>query len=148
MTQVKFNVLGDPKGKGRPVFSRRGKYVSVRTPEDTVSYENLVKIEYRAQTDDFKFPDTSFLGMEINAYYSIPKSTSKKKALKMLAGEIRPTKKPDIDNVVKIIADGLNQIAYHDDTQITDIIVRKRYSDNPRVEVTITDLSEEFLEKE
>lgn len=40
----------------------------------------------------------------------------------MLAGEIRPTKKPDMDNVVKIIADSLNNLAYYDDTQIVEAV--------------------------
>ena len=73
----------------------------------------------------------------------IPKSASKKKRAAMLAGEIRPTKKPDMDNVVKIIADSLNNLAYYDDTQIVDCQCRKFYSENPRVEVTIINLSEE-----
>ena len=77
------------------------------------------------------------LDMRIKAYYSVPKSDSKKKREKKLAGEIRPTKKPDMDNVIKIIADALNNVAYHDDTQIVDCQVRKFYSENPRVEVTI-----------
>lgn len=40
-----------------------------------------------------------------------------------------------MDNCIKIIADALNKIAYHDDTQIVDCQVRKFYSDDPRVEV-------------
>lgn len=55
----------------------------------------------------------------------------------MLSGDIRPTKKPDMDNVIKIIADSLNKIAYRDDTQIVDCQVRKFYSEKPRVEVMI-----------
>lgn len=143
MSKVNFNILGEPKGKGRPVFCRKGKYVSVKTPEDTVSYENLVKIEYRNQTDDFRFLDESYLRMDIIAYYSIPKSVSKKKVAQMLSGEIRPTKKPDLDNIAKVIADALNKIAYHDDSQIVELTVKKFYSEKPRVEVSIMDISEE-----
>ena len=54
------------------------------------------------------------LDMRIFAYYGIPKSTSKRKKALMLEGVIRPSKKPDIDNVVKVIADSLNKIAYKD----------------------------------
>ena len=73
---------------------------------------------------------------------SIPKSVSKKKRGLMLEGMLRPTKKPDMDNVVKIIADSLNQIAYRDDTQIVDCQCRKFYSDDPRVEVRIIQIGE------
>ena len=146
--RVKFIVLGEPQGKGRPRFGARysqaaGRaFVNVRTPEKTVAYENLVKIEYGMQTQNFRFEDGSQLDMRIMAYYGIPKSASKKKKAAMIEGRIRPTKKPDMDNVVKIIADSLNQIAYRDDTQIVDCQCRKFYSDDPRVEVRIIQIGE------
>lgn len=133
--EAKFTILGEPKGKGRPRFCRNTGHAI--TPKDTVNYETLVHMEYLEQCNELRFPDDAMLDMRIKAYYSIPKSASKKKRASMLAGEIRPTKKPDMDNVVKIIADALNQIAYRDDTQIVDCQCRKFYSENPRVEVTI-----------
>ena len=133
--EVKFTILGEPKGKGRPRFCRNTGHAI--TPKDTVNYETLVYMEYVAQCEEFRFPDDAMLDMRIRAYYSIPKSASKKKRAAMIIGEIRPTKKPDMDNVVKIIADSLNQVAYRDDTQIVDCQCRKFYSDNPRVEVMI-----------
>ena len=139
--EVKFTILGEPKGKGRPRFNTRTGHAI--TPKDTVNYETLVDMEYLAQCQDFRFPDDMMLDMRIKAYYSIPKSASKKKKAAMLAGKIRPTKKPDMDNVVKIIADSLNQIAYRDDTQIVDCQCRKFYSENPRVEVIIKSVEPE-----
>lgn len=133
--EVKFTILGEPKGKGRPRFCRNTGHAI--TPKDTVNYETLVHMEYVAQCEEFRFPDDAMLDMRIRTYYSIPKSASKKKRAAMIIGEIRPTKKPDMDNVVKIIADSLNQVAYRDDTQIVDCQCRKFYSDNPRVEVMI-----------
>lgn len=139
MEKAKFTVYGEPKGKGRRRFNTKTGHAI--TPKDTVNYEMLVHMEYLEQCDEFRFPDDAMLDMRIKAYYSIPKSASKKKRVAMLIGEIRPTKKPDMDNVVKIIADSLNQVAYRDDTQIVDCQCRKFYSDRPRVEVTIINLS-------
>jgi Holliday junction resolvase RusA-like endonuclease len=51
---------------------------------------------------------------------------------------IRPTKKPDVDNIAKSIQDALNKVLYRDDSQIVLLIVGKRYADVPRVEVSIT----------
>ena len=133
MEKAKFTVYGEPKGKGRPRFNTKTGHAI--TPKDTVNYEMLVHMEYLEQCDEFRFPDDAMLDMRIKAYYSIPKSASKKKRVAMLTGEIRPTKKPDMDNVVKI------QVAYRDDTQIVDCQCRKFYSDRPRVEVTIINLS-------
>lgn len=144
--KIKFTVYGEPQGKGRPRFGARyspaaGRaFVNVRTPEKTVAYENLVKLEYGIQTKDFRFGDDKQLDMRILAFYSIPKSASKKKKAAMIEGRIRPTKKPDMDNVVKIIADSLNQIAYKDDTQIVDCQCRKFYGEEPRVEVMIQEV--------
>ena len=146
---VKFTVHGEPQGKGRPRFVARYDPVTEKafgkahTPEKTSIYENLVKMEYALQTKNFRFSDAAMLDMRIMAYYSIPKSTSKKKRGKMLEGVIRPTKKPDMDNVMKVIADSLNQVAYKDDTQIVDCQLRKFYSEKPRVEVIIRQIMPE-----
>lgn len=136
--QVSFTILGEPKGKGRPRFNTRTGHAI--TPKDTVNYETLVHMEYLSQCKGEKFRDDAMLDMRIKAYYSIPKSASKKKHAAMVAGIIRPTKKPDMDNVVKIIADSLNKVAYRDDTQIVDCQCRKFYSENPRVEVRIKEV--------
>lgn len=137
--RVKFEVPGEPQGKGRPRFRRAGNYVSTYTPEKTAVYENLVKLEYERQCSGIRFEDGKQLKMMIEAYYGIPKSTSKKKLGLMLSGEIRPVKKPDMDNVIKIIADSLNGIAYKDDTQIVEAVIRKSYSETPMVRVVISD---------
>ena len=139
---VKFCVHGDPQGKGRPRFSTYGGRVSTRTPEATVLYENLVKTEYERQVGQ-KFPDDAMLDVRIFAYYPIPKSISKKKRQAMLDKRIRPTKKPDYDNIGKVVCDSLNGIAYRDDAQIVDGLVRKFYSDDPRVVVKISDITED-----
>lgn len=135
--KLKFTVLGEPAGKGRPRFSTRGPYVKTYTPEKTVNYETLVKLEYRRQCRDYKFDKDVPLDVRITAYYGIPKSASKKKSQLMRERRIRPMKKPDFDNIGKIVCDSLNEIAYHDDAQIVDAQVRKFYSDDPRVVVTI-----------
>ena len=138
--KVKFIILGEPNGKGRPKFDTRGPYVRAVTPKKTANYEALVKMEYQAQCDGFMFSRDAALGMLVTAYKPIPKSTSKKKRVLMLGDIIRPTKKPDWDNVGKIVCDALNKIAFCDDTQIVDGRVIKRYAEQPRVEVEIWQL--------
>lgn len=110
--KLKFSVLGEPAGKGRPRFRNAGAFVQTYTPEKTVNYENLVTLEYRRQCRDFKFPKDTPLDVRITAYYGIPKSVSKKKAQLMRERKIRPMKKPDFDNIGKIVCDSLNDIAY------------------------------------
>lgn len=129
---AEFCILGDPQGKGRHRTAGGHEY----TPEKTVLYENLVKTEYRRQSG-IRFSDDAMLDVRIFAYYSIPKSVSKKKRQAMLDRRIRPIKKPDYDNIGKVVCDALNNIAYRDDAQIVDAMVRKFYSDRPRVVVSI-----------
>lgn len=134
---VKFTIPGPPKGKGRPKVERHGDRNIARTPDDTVLYENLVKTEYRRQCGQARFEDDDALDLRVVAYYAIPKSVSKKKRLLMEAGIIRPIKKPDFDNIGKIVGDSLNELAFKDDAQVVDGLVRKFYSSRPRVVVTI-----------
>ena len=121
--KTEFKIYGDPKGKGRPRFS--AKLGRAYTPKETVRYENLVKLEYKAQSGQW-FGDNP-IKCDIMVYFQIPKSVSKKVKEKMRNGEIRPTKKPDWDNIGKIICDSLNGIAYADDKQIVDGGVHKYY---------------------
>lgn len=135
--KVKFTVLGEPQGKGRPRFANiKGKTIT-RTPETTVLYENLIAIEYRRQVGSAKFQDNEMIDMRIIAYFTIPASASKKKKKLMEDCELRPTKKPDMDNIIKVVADSLNQIAYRDDAQVVDCQIRKFYSCQPRIEITL-----------
>lgn len=135
--RVKFTILGEPEGKGRPRFRKQGPYVKTYTPESTVSYENLIKTEYRRQCNDYRFDDSAQLDVRIIAYYEIPKSKSKKVKKMMEEHQLRPLKKPDADNVIKVVLDSLNKIAYHDDTQVVDLQIRRFYSYDPKVIVTI-----------
>lgn len=134
----RFSVDGEPVGKGRPRFSRaaNGRTIT-RTPEATVEYEQRVVIEYRKQCGSSRFDDDERICVKVIAYFGIPTTASKSKRRDMENGIIRPSKKPDADNVLKIICDALNTVAYKDDAQIVDAIVNKYYSDHPRVEVII-----------
>ena len=139
MSSITFTVPGHPKGKARARTVHTGGRTFSYTPEGTVLYENLVKTCFY-QTRAHPFDADEELKANIIAYYPIAKSTGKKKRQQMLAGLIWPTKKPDLDNVIKSILDALNKVAYHDDTQIVSLSMEKFYSDSPRVEVTISNL--------
>lgn len=141
--EVKFTVPGRPIAKGRPRMTKTGH---TYTPQQTVEYENLVRLEYQRQCGGFQFAKDIPLDVRIIAYYPIPKSVSHKKYAQMTDGIIRPMKKPDADNVCKSILDSLNAIAYHDDAQVVDCQIRKFYSTSPRVAVTILPVNQDRSE--
>lgn len=134
--KIHFTVPGKPMGKQRPRVLKSGVAF---TPNETVNYETTVKWAYISQYSDK--PLEGPIAMNIRAYFAIPKSTSKNKKEKMETGIIRPTRKPDMDNIVKIIADALNGVAYRDDSQIVKCSIEKLYSDQPRVEIEIEEVS-------
>jgi Holliday junction resolvase RusA-like endonuclease len=137
MLLINFTVYGEPKGKQRArTFNKNGITRTV-TPQQTVDYETSVIISYTNAIKQIKETSNDPIYMDIKAYYYIPKNTSEKKRKEMLTGRIRPVKKPDADNVIKIIADALNKIAYKDDSQIVSLTFEKYYDEIPRVEVAI-----------
>lgn len=141
---MRFTVPGEPTGKARPKVVRNGSFTKAITPEKTVLYENLVKMEFQRQCPTYFIPEDPVV-MKIKCFYGLAKGDSKKKRQAKLDGAIRPTKKPDIDNCIKIIADALNGLAYVDDTQIVGVVAEKFYAEIPRVEVEITEVLNESL---
>lgn len=140
---IRFEVLGEVKGKGRPRFARVGNYVKTYNDKETVSYEEHIRQSFIA-SGQAPFPEDTPLSVYIRADVSIPKSASKKKRDLMLTGKIRPTKKPDPDNIAKAVLDALNKVAYKDDTQVIHLSVNKRYADMPKLEIEITDNDKEW----
>lgn len=135
MNSYEITIPGEPKAKARPRLAR-GNHTY--TPKSTVDYENHVRFCYLQQID--KEPTKDPVIMHIKAYFKIPKSASEKNKEQMRLGQLRPVKKPDIDNVIKAIADSLNNYAYCDDTQIVEVTAEKHYADEPKVVVTLRGL--------
>lgn len=132
-----FEIEGKPVGKGRPRFKRMGNFVQTYTPEKTSEYEKLVRIRF--QNAGGQITDKP-VRVEIVAFFAPPKSTKKKQMQEMLSNLILPTKKPDCDNIAKIVLDALNQIAYKDDSQVVDLSVRKQYASEAKVYVHIEEI--------
>lgn len=132
---VSFIVPGKPMGKQRPRVTKWGTH----TPVETVNYETLVKMTYQQKIHKIL---EGPLKVTINAYFGIPKSTPKKYLENMKLENVFYTKKSDADNIAKIILDALNTIAFKDDSQVSILLITKKYSDVPRVEVTIEEIKE------
>lgn len=133
---VKIIIYGEPVPQGRPRFVRRGKFVATYDPPKSVAYKKMVKLQAIAQ-----YKNTPLMGalcVEMTVYRSMPKSGSKALKMRRLSGEDRPITKPDVDNYYKAVTDALTGIVWEDDNQIVHMSGDKFYTDNPRVELTIT----------
>lgn len=132
--KYEFEVIGEVIGKERP---RVNMYTgSVYTPGKTKDYEFLIQQYFK-----MKYPNYQTLegrvAIEIIAYLKIPKSTSKVKKQEMLDNKISPTKKPDVDNIAKVILDAMNKFVFKDDNQVAKISVEKRYGEEEKIEVLV-----------
>ena len=118
-----FEVPEKITGKGRP---RVNSYTGiVYTPTKTKDYECLIEQYFLLKYPRFKQIEQR-VKVSIIAYFDIPKSN-----------EISPTKKPDIDNIAKIVLDAMNKFAFKDDTQITKLEVEKKYGNEEKIVIKI-----------
>ena len=135
----RFIVQGKVKAKQSMKFKRIGQFVKTYTPDDVVEYANWVKCCFLNEYPDAKPSDLEgyTLSISIYVYYRYPKSFSKKKLSLAKQGVLRPTIKPDWDNIGKNICDALNNVAYIDDKSIVAGEVQKFYSDDDYVSVEL-----------
>lgn len=135
MRVVTFTVPGQPVAKGRARISTYGGHVRSYTPEKTRRYENQVSA-YAAEAMRGKPPIGGPVEVVVQAFMMVPASWSLKKRLSAIAGQIKPTTKPDLDNIVKAL-DGLNGIVVVDDSQIVKLTATKRYAEIPQLIVSV-----------
>lgn len=133
---IEFTVLGEPVAKARPrVFGKR-----TITPSKTANYEAEVAFVAGQAFKGCEYLQGP-LQVVVRIFMSIPKSARKRDLPGMLDGTIRPTKRPDVDNIVKSITDAMESVIYANDSAIVQLWAEKFYSDTPRVEVRVSEAS-------
>lgn len=135
---LSFEIPGQPIGQGRPKFSTINGHARAYDPEKSCNYKAYVRMLATQAMKDSGF--TMIEGpcaLSINAYFEIPKSKSKKFREAALMELEYPTKKPDADNIIKVIQDALNGLVYKDDAYIVRLACQKFYSDNPKIAVFV-----------
>lgn len=132
---ITIHIPGLAVAKGRPRLARNG---CTYTPEKTRSYE--AKIKAYAQEVMTREMGGKLLSGPIEADIGIAMPVPSSLSAKKRAGLIgKPhTSRPDADNIVKAVLDGLNLIAYSDDAMVWRQSVRKVYAEHPGVTVMLT----------
>lgn len=136
MLMVNFTVYGPPQGKARPRFRKIGNFVQTYTPAKTKSYEDEIKMFAKAAmgaTEPLETPVEVFLYIR----NTVPASYSKKRTEACLTNTEKHIKKPDLDNVIKSVIDGMDKIVFLNDSQITSIHSTKVYGEVGKVEVLV-----------
>lgn len=121
----------EPKGKGRPRFTRMGV---AYTPTTTREYEELLQREMRKQ---FTVPIDVPCEIDITFIMPIPMSWSKSKRAAAYAGNVPHEVKPDIDNLVKACLDSANGVLITDDKLVTRLTAEKRYGEPAGIRIRL-----------
>jgi len=138
MNDFGFVIDGAPTAKGRPRFTSVGGFARTYTPAKTKNAEGMIEwLAINAMKQNQNTLITEPLVVFIEFRMPIPKSFSKTKILGCQCGSVVPTVKPDLDNLAKTVLDAMNKTVYKDDSQIVDLVVRKRYADKPCTIVSI-----------
>lgn len=122
MYSIKINTR--PVPKQRPRLSK----FTVYTPKKTADYEKLIAYEWKK-----KYKNLILKGaVKLDLVFVFKKAKSCKKTLH--------TQRPDIDNLLKSILDGLNKVAFVDDCQVVELNSKKVFSDVDKIVITVTEL--------
>jgi len=116
---ISFSIPGEAVA-----FARAGKNGKRHfTPSKQAAFMGAVKLFAQralAGQEPFEGP----VRIAVRADYLHPASWSAKKK----AATVWKTSKPDADNIAKLLKDALNKVAFHDDAQVAELIVQKRYA--------------------
>ncbi len=143
MAEIRITIPGQPIQQERPrsrIVQAKGKAPFVSVYDSKRSKDNKAFIATCASRVRPQVPLDCYLSVEITFYRELLKSFSKKKIEQALAGQLRPGTKPDIDNYVKAVFDGINGIIWKDDALVVELKTAKFYSDRPRTEVVVKTL--------
>ena len=132
---ITFTIAGKPFAKQRPRVAKFGTHARVYTPKETVSFERTVG---QVALPHFPSPMSGPVKLTMIAVFQPADSWSGKRKRDALG---QPhTQKPDLDNCLKAIKDGLNRIAWGDDAQVAEVAVRKVWGETECTIITIEPL--------
>lgn len=138
---IHFSIPGEPVAKGRAKVTTIGGHARMYTPTKTLNYESKVAL-FASEAMEGRALLSGPLTLSVKAVFQIPKSWTKKRFLANQALPEFVTKRPDLDNVIKALCDGMNGVVFGDDAQIANLcFCSKIYGESPRVDVTVGVLS-------
>lgn len=138
---IRIEVPGPAVAQGRPRATAALGHVRLYDPPKSRAYKQTVAI-YARQAMGQRLPTKRAGSCRLRIYRQIPASDSRHKCDLKASGFIRPTVKPDLDNVFKAVTDACTGIVWHDDNQIVEAHIVKQYSDRPRAILEVEELEE------
>lgn len=115
---------------GKPI----PQYASWSNPE-CKSFKKAVSILAAKEMARSEKKDAVIL--ELDFFLPIPESWTLRRKDLAMAGDIRPTVKPDILELVRATRDALTGVVFPSNVKIVELHCEKSYSDNPRTEIMV-----------
>lgn len=130
---IEFVIPGKAVSKGRPRFSRAGgAYTDARTKAYELLVATLAKIAMHGGQ-----PLAGGVLVNIMVVMTPPTAFNKKERENAISGMVPAITGQDVDNLAKSCLDGMNEIVYGDDRQITTLTVSKSYGREPHVRISV-----------
>lgn len=136
---LKLTIYSIPVPKARPRTVLRNGKVRTYTPKKTSNFENELRTSAILAMKN-KPVSHNALYIYVQLGLPIPNSWSKIKTKKAIDNIIKPTTRPDIDNYLKSILDGLNDVVFKDDSQVVELAATKTYMAIPRTIIHIKEI--------
>ena len=135
MTPITVTLLGAPVPFARMRISATGgHYIPQKQRATMAMLRILAQREIGYGNKPFDIP----IRLDLVAEFPIPASYSKKRRRLAILGQILPSKKPDLDNLMKLCTDAFSQVLYRDDALICQVTMAKIYGEQPRLTVTVS----------
>jgi len=133
-----IELLGEAVPQGRPRITTINGYPRAYDPEASRTYKaTLALLASQAMREQKLEITTDAVKLTVVVLHAIPKSMSKKKRIQAIDGSLRPTTKPDLDNIVKAVMDAFKAVVWRDDSQVVDIRALKFYADAPLIRIVV-----------
>jgi Holliday junction resolvase RusA-like endonuclease len=139
MRTYKITIPGAPVVTPRPRVLRNG---TTYTPAKAKKKQMEIAETWRER---YKIKLSGAVEIKVYFFFTPPKSWSKRKQRQALDGIIYPISHScgDIDNLLKTALDGLNNVAYKDDSQVIKVVAGMEYSKNARTEIVLNEIETE-----
>lgn len=143
MPVLKMTIPGEVKGLARPRASTFNGHARMYDPVSNLNEKGRLQVFlrdylYKEGLSGHTKANPMGYSLEATAFFRCPKSMSKRTTEAALNDSMRVTKKPDCDNILKLIADAWNGLLWEDDAQLTEMRISKRYGETDRLEVTVS----------
>ena len=113
-----FSISGEPISKSRARFTNRGSKTVAYTPQKTKDGEHRIALVYRSGTKGI--PTDNEVAFRVEAEF-----------------HCGTRQRRDIDNMVKLVLDALNGVAWVDDNQVLEVEASKSYTAKESAHTTV-----------